>query len=207
MLNWDLCNVDYRVAGDMLVTERFMDVDGVRIILSMGADTGAFTGFFTSDTYWKFREVDHGQLYIFLSKDAVADKDIRDFVLYHEIGHIKLKHIKQKEDTNRVNAERMSTLKTGKVHLHELEADEYAVGRVGLTSGIYALEKHSDILWKKLTRMKQETHLLDVYFKEKGLSKKAQQHTRSEWESTMSLYASSILEIKLRLKALKSKLH
>jgi hypothetical protein len=74
-----------------------------------------------------------------------------EFDLYHEMGHIVLGHLLEVRGKRIDPLERLEmVLKNGTVHSFELEADRYAVEKVGKIGGMYSLTHSINAMEKKL---------------------------------------------------------
>jgi hypothetical protein len=59
--------------------------------------------------------------------------NFREAAIWHEVGHIHHEHVLQREfqDQSQLRAARISAIQNGQVISHEIEADRFAIKRVG----------------------------------------------------------------------------
>lgn len=78
-----------------------------------------------------------GQPMVVVDDDFYAlPKGVQDFAFHHEVGHIKLGHLKHGVQMMK---QRKKDFKAGRVQKEELEADRYAADQVGTDAAVAAL--------------------------------------------------------------------
>lgn len=68
-------------------------------------------------------------------------EEAREFVYYHELGHVMLKHNEQQQEDRKVMKEYIKAGAKGQVHRFEYEADFFAARVVGRWQALTALEE------------------------------------------------------------------
>jgi hypothetical protein len=102
------------------------------------------------------REVNIGGEYhpfIFVRRDyfGMGKSDMQmEFELYHELGHIVLGHLLEIRWKRMDPLERARRIKNGEIHPFEMDADRYAVGKVGKKAGMYSLSRSINRLAARL---------------------------------------------------------
>jgi hypothetical protein len=64
---------------------------------------------------------------------------VKDFLLFHEMGHVMLGHLTYKISTRERISDRISNIRNGSIQGIEKEADEYAVAKIGIEQTLAAL--------------------------------------------------------------------
>lgn len=137
---WDFCNVAYeKDSKGKLSTVRYTEVDGVLVVLEGNKlSSGDQCKQYSKPICWDKK---NRQSLVSITTTTIKDRDIRDFILHHEIAHIKLRHDLGKLDNVNSWSVRQSFVDSGRVPLEELQADAYTCNSIGFDKSIRALEK------------------------------------------------------------------
>lgn len=149
---WDFCNVAYeKDSKGKLTTVRYQEVDGVIVMLDRRKlSNGDHARYFKGVIPWDLKG---RQSLVVMTIPTIKNRAIRDFILFHELGHVSLGHKIDPEDNLNYWNIRHSFVEKGEVQAIELEADAYASRRIGAEESLIALQVLHDMNLNTLLRV------------------------------------------------------